>query len=82
MSIARTLANEPEALLLDEPRSALDEPSAKGIEALVASISRDRGMTCVIVTHNKAQAMRMTSRAMIMEAGRLIAVGPTDKVLA
>jgi putative ABC transport system ATP-binding protein len=82
VSIARTLANEPEALLLDEPTSALDEPSAKGIEQLVASINRERGMTCVIVTHNRAQAMRMTSRAMIMEAGRLISVGDTEKLLA
>ena len=54
VSLARTLANSPEVLLLDEPTSALDEVSARGIEELVLSIIRERQMTCVIVTHNMA----------------------------
>ncbi|HML12155.1 MAG TPA: phosphate ABC transporter ATP-binding protein [Xanthobacteraceae bacterium] len=81
VSIARTLANAPEALLADEPTSALDEASARGIEELILGIIRERAMTCVIVTHNKAQAERMAARAMLMESGRLIAVGPIREVL-
>jgi putative ABC transport system ATP-binding protein len=81
VSIARALANRPEALLLDEPTSALDELSARGIEQLLVSINRERGMTCVIVTHNRPQAMRTTTRTMVMEAGKLIAIGPTKEVL-
>ena len=39
-------------------------------------------MTCVIVTHNTAQARRIADRTMILEAGKLVALGPTQEVLA
>jgi putative ABC transport system ATP-binding protein len=81
VSVARTLANEPDALLLDEPTSALDEHSARGIEDLVLGIVQERRMPCVIVTHNKPQAARMADQTMVLEAGKLIAVGPTREVL-
>jgi putative ABC transport system ATP-binding protein len=81
VSVARTLANAPEALLLDEPTSALDEASARGIEELLLDIIRERRMTCVIVTHNRDQAARIASRAMVLEAGRLVTIGPTQEVL-
>lgn len=81
VSVARTLANAPEALLLDEPTSALDEASVRGVEELVLSIIRERRMACVIVTHNRPQAERVADRTMIMRAGRLAAIGPTQEVL-
>jgi putative ABC transport system ATP-binding protein len=81
VSLARTLANAPEALLLDEPTSALDDVSARGIEELVLSIIRERRMTCVIVTHNTAQARRIADRTMILQAGKLITIGRTKEVL-
>jgi putative ABC transport system ATP-binding protein len=81
VSIARTLANEPDALLLDEPTSALDEASARGIEELVCGIVEKRRIACVIVTHNKAQALRIATRTMIMEAGHVTAIGPTKDML-
>ncbi|QOZ27427.1 ATP-binding cassette domain-containing protein [Bradyrhizobium sp. CCBAU 51753] len=81
VALARTLANEPDALLLDEPTSALDEASVRGIEELILGIVGERRMTCVIVTHNRTQAMRLAGRTMVMEAGRLAAIGPTREVL-
>jgi putative ABC transport system ATP-binding protein len=81
VSLARALANAPEALLLDEPTSALDDALARGIEDLVLSIIRERGMTCVIVTHNTAQAHRIADRTMILKTGKLVAIGPTKEVL-
>jgi ABC-type methionine transport system ATPase subunit len=81
VSIARTLANGPEILLLDEPTSALDEDSAREVEDLVLDIIRERRMTCVIVTHNNAQARRIAHRTMIIRSGKLIASGPTNEVL-
>ena len=81
VSLARALANAPEALLLDEPTSALDDVSARGIEDLVLSIIRERRMTCVIVTHNTAQARRIADRTMILDAGKLVTIGPTKEVL-
>jgi putative ABC transport system ATP-binding protein len=81
VSVARALANAPEALLLDEPTSSLDDVSARGIEELVLSIIHERQMTCVVVTHNKSQAFRMAGRAMVLDAGRLVAIGPIREVL-
>jgi putative ABC transport system ATP-binding protein len=81
VSLARTLANAPEALLLDEPTSALDDVSARGVEDLVLNIVRERRMTCVIVTHNTVQAHRIADRTMILEAGKLVTIGPTKEVL-
>jgi putative ABC transport system ATP-binding protein len=81
VALARTLANEPEVLLLDEPTSALDEASVRGIEELILDVVRERRMTCVIVTHNRPQAMRLAERAMVMKAGRLVAIGSTGEVL-
>jgi len=81
VSVARTLANAPEALLLDEPTSALDETSARGIEELLLGLIQERRMSCVIVTHNKPQAVRIAGRTMVLEAGRLVTIGPTKEVL-
>jgi putative ABC transport system ATP-binding protein len=81
VSVARTLANAPEALLLDEPTSALDKASALSIEKLLLDIIQERRMTCVIVTHNRAQAARIASRTMVIEAGRQVTIGSTMEVL-
>jgi putative ABC transport system ATP-binding protein len=81
VSLARTVANSPEVLLLDEPTSALDDASERGIEELVLGIIRERQMTCVIVTHDMPQAARISDRTMILESGKLTAIGPTEEVL-
>jgi len=81
VSLARTLANAPEVLLLDEPTSELDDASERGIEELVLSIIRERQMTCVIVTHDMPQAARIADRTTVLEAGRLKAIGPTTEVI-
>ena len=81
VSLARTMANAPEVLLLDEPTSALDEDSARRIEELVMDIVRERRMTCIMVTHDMAQAHRIADRAMILERGKLVVVGQPEEVL-
>ncbi|RME60984.1 MAG: phosphate ABC transporter ATP-binding protein [Caldilineae bacterium] len=81
VSLARTLANRPDILLLDEPTSALDDATERDVEALVAEIIRDQALTCLLVTHKMEQAQRLANRAMLMEAGRLVAVGPIEEVL-
>ena len=81
VSLARTLANSPMALLLDEPTSALDEASSREIEDLLLSIVHERQISCVIVTHNTNQAQRIADRAIIMEKGKLISIGPAKEVL-
>jgi putative ABC transport system ATP-binding protein len=48
---------------------------------LLLDIIQERRMTCVIVTHNTAQAARIAGRAMVLEAGRLVMIGPAKEVL-
>ncbi len=81
VSLARTLANRPEVLLLDEPTSALDEQSKSGIEGLVRGLVSDGGLTCVMVTHDREQARRLCQRVIVLEGGRLVRSGPTEEVL-
>ncbi len=81
VSLARTLANRPEILLLDEPTSALDEQSKSGIEGLVRALVNDAGLTCVMVTHDREQARRLCQRVIVMEGGRLVQSGATKEVL-
>jgi putative ABC transport system ATP-binding protein len=72
VSLARTLANRPDVLLLDEPTSALDEASKREVEAILRSLVADASLTCLIVTHDPAQAERLAERVLSMEAGRLV----------
>ncbi|MGD2215110.1 MAG: ATP-binding cassette domain-containing protein [Gemmatimonadales bacterium] len=72
VSLARTLANRPETLLLDEPTTALDEAAQLGVEELICRIINTQGLTCVIVTHDRDQAMRMAGRTILLQAGRVV----------
>jgi putative ABC transport system ATP-binding protein len=81
VSLARALANSPEVLLMDEPTSALDESSKLSVEALIRDVIRDSQLTCVIVTHDKAQAARMANRALVLENGRALRIGAVNEVL-
>ena len=80
VSLARTLANGPDVLLLDEPTSALDESSRLGVEELICRIVREHHLTCLIVTHDRAQAVRMAGRAVVLEAGRVVDSVPTSEM--
>jgi putative ABC transport system ATP-binding protein len=81
VSLARTLANSPEILLLDEPTSALDEASEREIEELLTGIVKEKGLTCLIVTHDKTQAARLASHAARMKKGKLVNHGSITEVL-
>lgn len=81
VSVARTLANSPLVLLLDEPTSALDDAAKSGIESLVRAIVRDQRLTCVMVTHDLAQAARLADRALVLERGRIVRAGAVQEVL-
>jgi putative ABC transport system ATP-binding protein len=71
--LARSLALEPEVLLLDEPTSALDESARDAIEATLAALSER--MSIVLVTHDRAQAERLTTRTVRIEAGAVLTNG-------
>jgi len=75
VSIARTLANRPQVLLLDEPTSSLDETAKQVVEeALRAAMAKVEG-ACLIVTHDAAQAARLAQRTLRMRDGLLLENG-------
>jgi ABC-type sulfate/molybdate transport systems ATPase subunit len=80
VSLARALANSPVVLLLDEPTSALDDEAKSQVEGLIGDIIRDAGLTCVMVTHDLAQATRMATRVMVLQAGRVTRIGPVAEM--
>ncbi len=78
LCIARSLAVDPEVILMDEPCSALDPIATLKIEELIDQLKTR--VTIVIVTHNMQQAARVADRTAFMLDGRLIEVGPTDEI--
>jgi phosphate transport system ATP-binding protein len=76
--IARALANQPEALLLDEPASALDPSSTQKIEELLYELKQE--LTIIIVTHNLQQAARASDHTAFFFLGALVEFGPTEQM--
>jgi len=78
LCIARTLAPQPEVILLDEPTASLDPIGTARIEDLVHDLKR--AYTVVIVTHNMQQAARVSDRTAFFYLGELIEVGETAQI--
>ena len=78
LCIARTLAANPEVLLMDEPCSALDPRSTARIEELIVQLAGS--LTVVIVTHNLAQARRIADYAAYLLNGDVIEEGEAEQV--
>ncbi len=78
LCIARTIAVEPQVVLMDEPCSALDPIATTKIEELIHQLKEQ--YTIVIVTHNMQQAARVSDYTAFMYMGRLIEFGKTDKL--
>jgi phosphate transport system ATP-binding protein len=78
LCIARTLAVEPEVILMDEPCSALDPIATAKIEKLIDILKKD--YTVIIVTHNMQQAARVSDYTGFMYLGKLIEFGQTKQI--
>ncbi|MCG6228818.1 phosphate ABC transporter ATP-binding protein PstB [Vibrio furnissii] len=78
LCIARTIALEPDIILMDEPTSALDPIATSAIEALIGELKEN--FTIVIVTHNMQQAMRISNHTAFMYLGELVEFGPTRQM--
>jgi phosphate transport system ATP-binding protein len=78
LCIARALAMNPEILLLDEPTSALDPKSTSAIEELIVELKKT--VTMLLVTHNIAQAARVSDYTAFIYLGELVEFGPTEKM--
>ena len=78
LCIARTIAIQPDILLLDEPTSALDPLSTAKIETLIQAL--EKKFTIIMVTHNLKQAKRLGQRTIFMMNGKIIEQGNTDEL--
>lgn len=78
LCIARTLAVEPEVLLMDEPTSALDPISTNKVEELMDQLKRN--YTVIIVTHNMQQAGRIADNTAFFLSGEVIEYGKTEDI--
>jgi phosphate transport system ATP-binding protein len=78
LCLARALAIQPDVLLLDEPTSSLDPNATESIEALVRTLVPK--ITVVIVTHNLAQAGRVSDWTIFLNQGRMVEHGETKQV--
>lgn len=76
LCLARTLANQPEVILMDEPCSSLDHAATLRIEALIRDLAKTYAI--IIVTHNMSQARRVSDRSCFLFEGRIVEQGATE----
>ena len=79
VALARALVKEPKLLLLDEPLAALDKRLRKQTQFELANIQEQVGITFIVVTHDQEEAMTLSSRIAVMDAGKFVQIGtPTE----
>lgn len=78
LCIARTIAIEPEVILMDEPCSALDPIATAKIEELIDELKEN--FTIIIVTHSMQQAARVSDRTAFFNMGKIVEFDTTDKI--
>lgn len=82
IAIARALAPDPALLLADEPVSALDTSVRMLVIDLVRDIARERGIGLLLVSHDLTVVSALCERTTVLEGGRIVEEGPTQRVLA
>jgi phospholipid/cholesterol/gamma-HCH transport system ATP-binding protein len=82
VALARALALDPEIVFLDEPTSGLDPIAAGEFDALIQTLHRTLGLTVFMVTHDLDSLHSVCDRVAALADGRIVAIGPSDAVLA
>lgn len=80
VALARALGAEPKLLLLDEPFASLDEDLRKEMGELVRRLHRENGITTVMITHDKEEAMELSDRLALMEERRILAFDSPERL--
>ncbi|WP_006786835.1 ABC transporter ATP-binding protein [Thiorhodospira sibirica] len=80
VALARSLAKHPKLLLLDEPLGALDRKLRERTQFELVNIQERVGTTFIMVTHDQEEAMTMSTRLAVMEAGRILQIGTPSEV--
>jgi osmoprotectant transport system ATP-binding protein len=82
VGVARALAADPEVLLMDEPFGALDPVNRLALQQELARIHRASGKTIVLVTHDIDEALRLATRVVLLDRGRILQEGTPAQLLA
>ncbi len=80
VALARALVNRPRVLLLDESLSALDYKLRKQMQGELKALQRKLGITFVFVTHDQEEALAMSDRVVVLDAGRIAQQGPPREI--
>ena len=80
VALARALAIDPPILLLDEPLSNLDTRIRQNMRHEVRGLQQRLGLTAILVTHDREEAMSMADRMVILDDGRIAQIGPPEEV--
>ena len=80
VALARALVTRPRVLLLDEPLGALDKRLRRRMQVELRQIQREVGITTVFVTHDQEEALTLSDRIAILDAGRIVQSGPPQAV--
>jgi molybdate transport system ATP-binding protein len=75
VAIARALAVDPRVLLLDEPFSALDLDTRRGVRGQIRTVLSDLGLPVILVTHDREEVLALADRVVVMDEGRTVASG-------
>jgi tungstate transport system ATP-binding protein len=75
VSLARAFAVEPELIFFDEPFANLDAPTRQSLTEDMDRIIRDKGIAAILVTHDQSEALRMSSRVVVLNGGKVIQDG-------
>ncbi|BAH48558.1 ABC transporter ATP-binding protein [Rhodococcus opacus] len=81
VALARALVAQPRALLLDEALSALDEPLRDRLRLELRTLTRAQNLTVVHVTHDRAEALALADRVVVLDSGRIQQVGTPEELV-
>ena len=82
VGIARALAASPDILLMDEPFGAVDEITRGQLQVEIGRIHRETGITVMFVTHDIGEALRLGTRVLVLDAGKVQQYGAPEEILA
>jgi phospholipid/cholesterol/gamma-HCH transport system ATP-binding protein len=80
VSLARTLAPEPDYLLFDEPTTGLDPITTNAVNELILDLSRKLRVTSVVVSHDMACALKIADQILVLDQGGILAHGPVEEI--
>ncbi len=81
LALARAIAGEPHILLLDEPLASVDVHQRDGLSVLVRTLAEERGLTMLVVTHDRDEALAMADDIVVLRDGKLVEQGSVRELM-